>query len=135
MSTPEPGPWLERRYADLQLHVQMRVVNTAVVEYEVRELILYGDEAEGSDGLLFNCTTATGGSGVTPHIAAADVYLHGTIKFDGCSHNYFGDPDRRGYIHCCQREQLTRLGPLYDRLFDWTIELIGHAEFLRPSPL
>lgn len=73
MSTPEPGPWLERRYADLQLHVQMRVVNTAVVEYEVRELILYGDEAEGSDGLLFNCTTATGGSGVTPHIAAADA--------------------------------------------------------------
>jgi hypothetical protein len=113
----------------------MRVVNTAVVDYEVRELTVYDDEAEGSDGLQFVCTTATGGSGVTSHITAADVWLRGSIKFDGCSHNYFGDSDRGGYIHGCQREQLTRLGPLYDRLFDWTIELIGHAEFLRPSPL
>lgn len=131
MSAPEPGPWIERRYADLQLHVQMRVVNTAVVDYEVRELSVY-DDGEG-DPLKFNCTTATGGNGVTTHIKASDVYIRGSIKFDGCSHTNFGDSS--GYIHGCQREHLTRLGPLFERLFDWAIELIGHAEFLRPSPL
>lgn len=132
MDIPEPGPWIERRYPDLQLHVQMRVCGRFSVDYEVRELSLY-DDGDG-EPLKFVCTTNTGGSGITTHITAADVYIHGTIKFDGCSHNYFGDPDRRGYIHGCQREQLTRLGTLFDRLYDWTIELIGHEEFLRPSP-
>jgi len=128
---PEPGPWIERRYADLQLHVQMRVCNSAVVDYEVRELSFY-DDGEG-DPLKFVRTTNTGGSGITTHITAADVYIRGWIKFDGCSHTNFGDSN--GYIHGCQREHLTRRGPLFDRLYDWAIELIGYEEFLRPSPL
>lgn len=131
MSTPEPGPWVERRYPDLQLHVQMRVCNPAVVDYEVRELSFYDDG--DPDPLKFVCTTATGGSGITTHITASDVWIRGSIKFDGCSHNNFGDST--GYYHGCQREHLTRLGPMYDRLFDWAIELIGHEESLRPNPL
>ena len=132
MST-EPGPWEERRYDDLKLHARVRVCGGTSVDYEVRELS-FCDDGDG-EPLKFNCTSATGGSGVTTYIEAADVYLHGSLRFDGCSHNHFGDPNRRGYIHGCQREHLTRLGPLFDRLYDWAIELIGHEEFLGPSPL
>lgn len=61
------------------------------------------------------------------------MFSHGEIKFDGCSHNWFGNSN--GYYHGCQREHLTRLGTLFERLFDLAIGLIGHEEFLQPSPL
>jgi hypothetical protein len=132
MSTPEPSPWIERRYADLQLHVRMRKDHMAGVEYEVRELTFY-DDGDG-DPLKFSYRPAEGCGVTTQDVEKADVWLCGTIKFDGCSHNNFGDT--RGYIHGCQREHLTRLGPLFDRLFDWTIELIGDdGKYLCPSPL
>jgi hypothetical protein len=30
-----------------------------------------------------------------------ELYLKGTIKWDGCSHIYFGNEDNDGYIHMC----------------------------------
>lgn len=124
---------MERRYEDLMLHVRVRRADDAAVDYEVRELV-FVDDGEG-EPLKFACTDENGSSNVTLDINRADVMIRGWVKFDGCSHNNFGDPDNRGYYHGCQREHLTRLGPLYDRLYDWVIELIGHEEFLRPSPL
>lgn len=114
----EHGPWAERRYEDLLFHARMRVVNASCTEYEVRELSLY-DDGEG-DPLKFK--THEGPDNITSDLELADVFASGSIKFDGCSHNDFGGG---GYYHGCQREHLTRIGPLFDRLFDWTVELIG----------
>ena len=134
MSTSEQSPWVERRYTDLHLHVQMRVRSTIPneVEYEVRELS-HDDDGDG-DPFKFNCTTNTGGGGTTSYITASDVYIQGAINSDGKSVANFGDG--KGYILGGQREHLTRLGPLFERLYDWAIKLLGDdGKRLAPRPL
>lgn len=134
MSATPPGPWVERQYRDLMLHVRVRALETYAIEYEAREIVFCTKDG-GEEGFAFaNATPAEAAPG-TADIDNAVVFVRGEIKFDGCSHNWFGDPERKGYYHGCQREHLTRLGPLFDRLYDWAIELIGHEEFLRPEPL
>ena len=126
--TPEPGPWVDRLFPDLLLHARMRVVNSAVVGYEVRTLSIY----EEGEPLCFHCMEDNH-SDVTPDVEKAEILVQGTIKFDGCSHNDFGDG---GYIHGCQREHMTRLGTMFDRLFDWAIKLIGDdGEYLKRGNL
>lgn len=34
-------------------------------------------------------------------IDCAETYLHGSVKWDGCSHYYFGNNDIKGYLHLC----------------------------------
>ena len=44
--------------------------------------------------------------------AEMEVYLHGTIKWDGCSHVWFGDTDDKdnanGYLHLCGKRYWER---------------------------
>ncbi|MFI5297743.1 MAG: hypothetical protein ACHREM_06545 [Polyangiales bacterium] len=124
----EPGAWEERRYEDLELHARMRTVNTAMVEYEVRVLVVHDD---GNVPLLKFAWAegprrGLGGS----DLDNAKLLVTGSIKFDGSSHNNFGD--EHGYVHGHSRQELTRLGALYERLFDWTLERMpSNARFLK----
>ena len=115
--------WIERRYDDLELHVRVHSHSEYSIEYEVRK-ILSTDPV-----LLFEAPEGTSWK-PTEDVEKGEIYIKGTIKWDGCSHNDFGDG---GYIHGCERKHLTRLGILYDRLFDWAIELLGPYtnEFLK----
>jgi hypothetical protein len=113
--------WENKVFTDLRLHVRARKINNSCVEYEVREI----DTWDGPYTYPSNKAMES-----TSNLEEADILLKGSIRFDGCSHNYFGEG---GYIHGCFREHMTRLGTLYDHLFDWAIELIGHKEFLEKS--
>ncbi len=107
------APWEDRRFDDLLLHARLRVHNPAVVDYEVRTLTVHDDGV--GDPLKFD---TEGDPTLDPD--AAKPFIKGYIKWDGCSNNEFP-----ASYHGCQREHLTRLGPLFDRLFDWAAEKIG----------
>lgn len=45
----------------------------------------------------------------------AQPYLTGFIKWDGCSHFYFGD---QGYLHLCGLNEIDKLREILNRLMD-----------------
>lgn len=52
----------------------------------------------------------------------ADVYLHGTIKWDGCSDWQF-DEQEKGCLHGCTRKDIQRFGDVMGYCWDWASEV------------
>lgn len=53
----------------------------------------------------------------------AEPYLHGEVKWDGCSNWYFDEQDRN-MLHGCCRKDVQRLGDVMAACWDWTAELL-----------
>lgn len=52
----------------------------------------------------------------------ADIFLHGSIKWDGCSNWYFDEQDK-AMLHGCTRDDLVRFGEMMARCWDWNLEI------------
>ncbi len=101
--------WREEWWEDLKLHARIRDVNEAVREYEIREL-----SAKDEEGWLFSFWSDDA-LDYTRELEKSIKLVSGSIKWDGCSHNYFGES---GYIHGCGgARDLARLGEVFKRLF------------------
>ena len=61
----------------------------------------------------------------TEDISIAELYLHGTVKWDGCSDWHFDYPETLCH-HGCDREDLVALGEVMARCWDWAAELCEH---------
>lgn len=59
----------------------------------------------------------------TSDISEAACYLHGHVKWDGCSNWHFDEQDNC-MLHACERSGLQRLGEVMARCWDWTAELL-----------
>lgn len=66
--------------------------------------------------------TAFGGQTVA-ELEKAEVYLHGSVKWDGCSNWHFDEQDR-AMLHGCHRKDLTRYGEILAACWDWTAETL-----------
>jgi hypothetical protein len=53
----------------------------------------------------------------------AEVYLHGFVKWDGCSNWHF-DAQDECMLHGCGRRDLTNIGGIMAACWDWTAELL-----------
>ena len=74
--------------------------DTLCVNFEVWEIV--GHCTDGS--LLFVRKGATDSGDMVEQAREAEVYAHGCIKWDGCSHVYIGEnDDGGGYLHLCGR--------------------------------
>jgi hypothetical protein len=114
---------VERVFEDLESHIIAGLANSVVMEYEVRDLI-FADDGNGSP---YKFRSEDGD--LTSDATKAEILVKGTIKWDGCSHNNFGDEN--GYIHACSRSEIVRLGEMFNRLFDIAQELMpGHGDYL-----
>lgn len=58
----------------------------------------------------------------TSYLESADVYLHGNVKWDGCS-NWSFDAQEHGMLHCCERDELKRFSDVMLLCWDWASEL------------
>jgi hypothetical protein len=51
-----------------------------------------------------------------------ELYIHGTIKWDGCSHVYFGECDEEempsGYLHLCGKRYWEKHNKMMTALWD-----------------
>jgi len=114
---------IERVFEDLELHIRAGLVNSAVIDYEVRGLFLHDD----GNGAPLKFRTEDGD--MTIDLDRAEILVKGSIKWDGCSHNTFGD--RNGYIHACSRSEMVRFGELFNKLFEIAQELMpGNGDYL-----
>ena len=58
----------------------------------------------------------------TTNTKLAEKYLHGFIKWDSCSHFYFGD---EGYLHLCGVYNIKKHCELLEYLYKRNFELKG----------
>lgn len=89
------------------------------VSFNVHEIV--GVEENGTvlwqrAGSAFNREYATS-------IDEAQIFLHGDVKWDGCSNWHFDEQDRV-MLHGCSREDLTNMGAVMGQCWDWAKELL-----------
>lgn len=102
----------------------------AVAGYHV-EFQVYEISGEYEDGTV--CWPRDGGNSnmdAADDIAGAEVYFHGSVKWDGCSNWWFDEQERGVMLHACSRENLTAIGEAMARCWDWTAEILptAHAD-------
>lgn len=56
-------------------------------------------------------------------LSEAEVYISGSVKWDGCS-NWNIDENERGMLHGCSRQDIQRIGDIMAQCWDWTSQLI-----------
>jgi hypothetical protein len=124
VSSEAKGPWEEHRFEDIEFHVRVSLKEGCWMDYEIFDLVLF-DDGEGPP-LKFIVEHPEGGPDTeTTDIEKATRFMHGCVKWDGCSHNNFDS----AYIHGCERKEMTRIGILFDKLFDLACERMPqHAE-------
>lgn len=106
-----------KHFDDLRFSVVAHV-NQYYVEYTILEI--YGWQDDEGDRLW--CATDDHCCSYTDVMDQADKFAHGSVKWDGCS-NWLFDAQERCMIHGCTRGDLTRLGEVLTRCWDWTAEL------------
>jgi hypothetical protein len=96
----------------------------AHVDFEVYEII--GHQQGDSKEYDVPMYEGIGGCGAddksTTEIGKANKYINGTVKWDGCSHVYFGD---EGYIHLCGSREFVKVGAILKKVYTRCYEIGG----------
>jgi len=66
-------------------------------------------------------------NGRTDKLEEAEVFLHGDVKWDGCS-NWWFDVEDEIALHCCERWEIARVSEAMLFCYDWTKELLPKFE-------
>ena len=53
-----------------------------------------------------------------------ELYVHGDIKWEGCSHIWFGEDDSEGYLHLCGRSVWERHCGVMSEVFEYASRTI-----------
>jgi len=116
--------WTDHPMPDLGLHVRTRK-HFATLAFEVRVVIgMTGDPKP-----LYYADDPAAGN-MTSDVERADLYASGAIRFDGCANVDWHTSECMQ--HACGREDMTRIGPLFDRLYDLAaLAMPEHADYLR----
>lgn len=127
MTPAKPTKTIYRDLGDPPFYVVMTGDPTeAYVEFKVYSIIGHGRNKE----IYLEKIDGECGDQVQK-VEEAEVYLSGSIKFDGCSNMKFDEQDRV-MLHFCGRKQAVDIGVLMDRLYSLAAELMPrYAEDLK----
>jgi hypothetical protein len=130
MSTPRPGQ--DPKYSECGERIWHDINYAAIawrsadypdthVEFEVYEItgMAFTDSAGVSHPPSFDVNEELA---ATEDMREADVFLHGSVKWDGCS-NWMFDEQDRCMLHFCEKESAANIGVLFTRLYEWAKEL------------
>jgi len=107
-----------RCFADLRF-----VVAAEVAEFHV-DYFIYDIAGFTEDNLpLLQKKDATFYPDPVESMEDAEVFLHGFVKWDGCSNWHFDEQDRL-MIHGCGRADIQRIGDIMAACWDWTAEIL-----------
>ena len=87
-------------------------------EYHV-EYTIYDHEETEDDGPMYHKKDSDYYPDPVENVEDADIYMHGYIKWDGCS-NWYIDEQDRGMLHGCTRNDCKRAGDIIARCWDLT---------------
>lgn len=88
------------------------------VEYAVYDIEGWGD----ADKPLWHRAGSDTWPDIVETIEESELYLHGEVKWDGCSNWHF-DAQESVMLHGCSRGDLLRHGEIMAMCWDWTAEL------------
>ncbi len=73
------------------------------------------DESDFEYSITFSVYEAISWNGINQVVEETELYLKGFIKWDGCSHLYFGD---KGYIHLCGKVDFENHKKVLDAVWE-----------------
>lgn len=88
--------------------------DTHCVDYKIYDIV-------SSDPICWQAKDSNGFE-LVDSLDAAEVYLHGGVKWDGCSNWHFDEQDRV-MLHGCSRSDVQRFGNVMALCWEWTAEL------------
>lgn len=111
---------LERRFDDLGYLVEMSIgtQNDCYAEFRAYRVCL----AEGA--AWFQDSELPGGHRPDVPKERAQVFVSGSIKFDGCADFQFDEQEGDCNLHTCSKQDLINIGVLLGRLHDMAGEMI-----------
>jgi hypothetical protein len=109
-----------RYFAELEFAVRIKPGDYSV-DYEIFEIV--GTTLNGE--ILFERDGATSRPDAVESIDEAQLYAHGSVKWDGCSNWYFDITDDC-MLHACGRETLLNLGKILEACWMMTKEFCPH---------
>lgn len=101
--------------------INFTVIATAkeyCVDYLVYEIVAYSPDNDP----LWQTKDSNYSPNPCSDISNAEVFINGSVKWDGCSNWYF-DEQERGMIHGCNKDDLTRIGHVMGLCWDMTSKL------------
>lgn len=87
------------------------------------DLKVYKVVGRGDDGPIFLKRGWNSSADIVDDLALAQVYLSGSIKWDGCSNLRFDEQDDT-MLHFCGKQAAVDTGTLLGRLYDMAAEII-----------
>jgi len=95
------------------------------VNFKAYEIVGYG---VNPSTILYHLENYTGSGDETETLDKAQVYLSGSIKWDGCSNMQF-DEQENVMLHFCGKHNIEKLGTLLSRLYELAAEMMPeHAK-------
>jgi hypothetical protein len=97
--------------------IKIRFMETLIKEDDT-VLFLIEFEGDFESSATFNVFEVLCWDGETNEVTGTEKYLHGYIKWDGCSHVWFGKEDNPGYLHLCGKGFFERHKQVMDAIWD-----------------
>lgn len=92
--------------------------SSAFVDFKVYEIIGHSKDLLGNYTIPFY--EGIDGCGLddksTKDLEKANTFIRGSVKWDGCSHFYFGDKES-GYIHLCGDDDIKKISSLIKKIY------------------
>lgn len=100
----------------------------AHVDFYIYDVVAHSQSALGVfDVREYKKKDATSSEEVTTKTEEAQPLIHGSIKWDACSHVHFGD---EGYVHLCGKESFEQISEALKRIFKEAGDILkeGHND-------
>lgn len=75
-------------------------------------------EISGHEGTAAGPMLFAQGNGYTTDLGDADIFVHGTVKWDGCADWLFNENAQNVMLHGCSRDRWAHLGEVLVRCWD-----------------
>lgn len=111
---------MRRDFEDLEFTV-VAEVNKCFVHFKVYDICGRTGSADGA--FVYHREGAKSSMDWVESLDDAEVYLHGDVKWDGCS-DWIFDEQNRSYLHGCSRHDIERFGKVMAACWDMTKELL-----------
>lgn len=108
-----------RHYTDIGYTARV-TKNLHLWEFEVFEILSHERQ------LLWHDNSKIGSPCPVEFLEQAKRFLHGHIRWDGCSNWHFDEQDRV-MLHFCDVEQASNIGALFRRLYEWAASEMPEA--------
>jgi hypothetical protein len=131
--TDERGPAdLRFDWPDIDCVATMTLgAGDAHVDFACYQVVAWGQDKDGKFTVKeFERRGAVESLDTVTDLAEAQPLFSGSIKWDACSHVYFGEGDNFGYIHMCGADMWRSLPKAIERIFAEAGKLLkrGHND-------